>query len=317
MTTLHPIPAWQDAGTPPVEPAGRELVVGFDDTPAALAALDWATDVSGRLDLPLRIVYAADVSVTAHWPTSAGRDPAPLRDASRVVVDRAVARTHRCRPGLAVHGLGLIGSPAAELVAQSAEAGLLVVGHRTCDRAASAVLGSVSMPVAMHARCPVVVVPEPPAGAAAGRGRPVVVGVDGSRSGRAAVLLAGRLARAWAAPVHVLSVWQPPVREPWNEAYGDLPDAAVVTEAVARAAAEEVDLAIRRLEHDDPDLVATGEPVRGSAADVLVRASQTAGLVVVGSRGLGGFAGMMLGSVSHAVLRGAHSPVAVVRRGSW
>jgi nucleotide-binding universal stress UspA family protein len=57
--------------------------------------------------------------------------------------------------------------------------------------------------------------------------------------------------------------------------------------------------------------------VQGTADEVLAEASRSAGLVVVGSRGHGGFAGMMLGSVGHSVLRKASSPVAVVRWGSW
>jgi nucleotide-binding universal stress UspA family protein len=87
----------------------------------------------------------------------------------------------------------------------------------------------------------------------------------------------------------------------------------------ATSAGVEADVAraVEALRREHPDLDVSGEAAEGSAVDILVRASRDAGLVVVGSRGHGGFAGMMLGSVSHAVLRGADSPVAVVRRGAF
>jgi nucleotide-binding universal stress UspA family protein len=64
---------------------------------------------------------------------------------------------------------------------------------------------------------------------------------------------------------------------------------------------------------DHPDLEVTGEAVEGRAGQTLAAASADAGVVVVGSRGHGGFTGMLLGSVSHAVLHAARGPVAVVQ----
>jgi nucleotide-binding universal stress UspA family protein len=89
-----------------------------------------------------------------------------------------------------------------------------------------------------------------------------------------------------------------------------LDDARVRAEQVASAALE-------RVRSTHPELSVTASVVQGPADAVLAEASRDAGLVVVGSRGHGGFAGMMLGSVGHGVLRKASSPVAVVRWGSW
>jgi nucleotide-binding universal stress UspA family protein len=145
---------------------------------------------------------------------------------------------------------------------------------------------------------------------------PVVVGVDGSRSSGAALDLAVQLAAAWGAPVSVVAAWSDPGSEPWTEALGSeaaqaaLDDARVRAEQVASAALE-------RVRSTHPELSVTASVVQGPADAVLAEASRDAGLVVVGSRGHGGFAGMMLGSVGHGVLRKASSPVAVVRWGSW
>jgi nucleotide-binding universal stress UspA family protein len=84
-----------------------------------------------------------------------------------------------------------------------------------------------------------------------------------------------------------------------------------------QAAHERLDAAAQHLLARHPALEVTGSAVEGDAVDVLVAASSGVGLLVVGSRGAGGFPGMMLGSVSHGVLRAAASPVAVARHGAF
>ena len=317
MTSLHQPAYGLDSGAPPLELAGREVVVGFDDTSAALAALGWAGVEADRLRAPLRVLYAADAPGVARWPLAGRTGLAELGSVSRQVAARGAALARSQNPGLAVDSLGMVGGAAAELIAQSADAGLVVVGRRARGAVESAVLGSVSFAVAMHARCPVVVVQEGADWHPVSGGRAVVVGIDGSRAAQGALALATQFARAWAARLHVVSAWQVAAGEPWSDMYGAAPDLAAVRDAAAETAGQHVAGALERLRADSPDLEAWGEAVEGAAVDVLVRASRDAGLVVVGSRGYGGFAGMMLGSVSHAVLRRAHSPVAVVRRGAW
>jgi nucleotide-binding universal stress UspA family protein len=317
MTTLHP-PAYGLDSSAPLRPmAGREVVVGFDGSPTALAALRWASVEALQLGASLRVVYAADVPTAPHWPFGSTTGGPDLQALSREVAAQGAELARTAHPGLVVHSVGAVGGAAAELVAHSADAGLVVVGRRPRGAIESTVLGSVSFAVSMHARCPVVVVQEGRERHPSGVGRTVVVGIDGSRAAQGALELAAQFARAWSAPLHVVSAWQVPVREPWSDLYGGGPDLTEVRQATAAGVRQDVALAVDslRMQHGDLDL--SGEAVEGHAVDVLLSQSGDAGLVVVGSRGHGGFAGMMLGSVSHAVLRGSHSPVVVVRRGAF
>jgi nucleotide-binding universal stress UspA family protein len=296
---------------------GHEVVVGFDGSPPSEAAVRWAATEAVRLGAPLRVVYAADDAAVPRWrPRDPARTPDLVTLSGRLAA-RGADLARSVEPELAVHGVGAVGGAAAQLVAESAEASLVVVGRRPRGGFQAGVLGSVSFAVAMHARCPVVVVQEGGERHPAVVGAPVVVGVDGSRQSQAALMLGAEFARAWQAPLQVVSAWQVPVREPWSELLGAGPDFADIAQAAEAGAREEVAAALDLLACDHPGLDVSGRVLEGPAVDALVQVSAQAGLLVVGSRGHGGFAGMMLGSVSHAVLRGAQSPVAVVRRGSF
>jgi nucleotide-binding universal stress UspA family protein len=136
----------------------------------------------------------------------------------------------------------------------------------------------------------------------------IVVGTDGSDGSLAALRVAADQARLHQAVLEVVVSWHP-------SAASTLPSFGV-----GSPAAETVDELHRALletlaaEGLGPDCGITIEPrvVTGHAAEVLLDAADTADLVVVGSRGRGGFAGLVLGSVSQQVLAHAHCPVMVV-----
>lgn len=138
----------------------------------------------------------------------------------------------------------------------------------------------------------------------------VLVGIDGSEGSRRALVWAAEEAREHHAVLRLLATWEtpmPPVGTgyagyPWTGSF-DLQD---VTQ---RVLAETADAVLG----DDPGLTVKQEVVEGHAAQRLIDASRDADLVVVGSRGHGGFAGMLLGSVSQHVAAHAHCPVAVIR----
>jgi nucleotide-binding universal stress UspA family protein len=141
-----------------------------------------------------------------------------------------------------------------------------------------------------------------------------VVGVDGSLAGASAVTFAADLAATWKAPLTVVSVWQVPASETWARAYWDAaPHDAGLHSAKRERAEQVVAEAVGAVQASHPDLDVTGEAVEGRAGQALAAASEDAGIVVVGSRGHGGFTGMLLGSVSHAVLHAARGPVAVIQ----
>lgn len=309
------------AGSPTTAHGGGEhdrnpVVVGYDESPEAAQALRWAAGQAAARGVELRVLYAAEPPVPlpwtsgAHLPSASAMQHLAARVASR---GAELARTHH--PGLTVHGRGAVGSPAAELVSLSQSASLVVVGKGVhTDPLGS--LGSVSFALGAHARCPVVVVqgattPE------VGPEHPVVVGVDASRSSMRALTFAARMAELMRADLTVVSAWMSPGHQPWMEAgWADPVQTADLLAAEAEAAAACVRDALALVEDQHPSVHAVGRTPEGRAASALLQESASAGLLVVGSRGHGGFTGLILGSVSRAVLRRADLPVAVVREGS-
>jgi len=137
----------------------------------------------------------------------------------------------------------------------------------------------------------------------------ILVGLDGSESGEAALQYAAWMAPRLGLPLHALVVWEDPPLV-WGDAYGYFGPPEEGTESLAN------ELAAHASDGLFPDGVPswfTTGAVRGTAARMLIEASHSAALLVVGSRGHGGFAGLLLGSVSSACVAHAHCPVMVVR----
>lgn len=293
--------------------ADRDVVlVGVDASPAGNNALDWAVDEAVRRGWSLHLVCAYTIPVTAGI---AGEITTPLVDdeAVRAVAEatcaEAVERVRR-RPGAPnVTTEVVYGDAAGVLVDASEHAGLAVIGKRGRGGFASRLLGGVGAALPAHAACPTVVVPLPHDEAERARQESrtgVVVGVDGSPEGAHAADVAATFAveRGWpltllcAVPLAVPTLaWLPTALDPD-------PLVAEVREELGRAA-ETV-----RAAH--PGLDVSTRLVHDSPARALTDASGDAGLLAVGARGHGGFAGLLLGSVSQAVLRHAHCPVLVV-----
>ncbi|MFF2200394.1 universal stress protein [Streptomyces sp. NPDC058145] len=281
----------------------RPVVVGVDPDPGRRMALAWAADEAGRRRVPLRPVHVEGVPTRGTQapdvPSSWEQWNDALHRAGKQVLDDAVDFvTARC-PDAAVDPLLAEGDPVWVLCEQSRDATAVVLGSRHLNRTQE-VFGSaaVALPVAAHAHCPVVVVPEPehvtqePAY--------FVVGVDGSERSAVAVDLAFEEAALRGAQLRALYVWQPGPLRIFDEYAAQQECRRLLSETVAgrRARYPEVDLRHELL---------TGHPV-----PVLADASAHALGLVVGTRGHGGFTGMMLGSVSQGLLRHARCPVLVV-----
>jgi nucleotide-binding universal stress UspA family protein len=133
---------------------------------------------------------------------------------------------------------------------------------------------------------------------------PVVVGVDGSEESRLALRWAFKYAQMSGAPVEVIMAWEIPPTYGWAPSYDD-----VDFEKKAREVLEEI---VRGVLGDNAPV--TWRVERGHPASILVAASKRAQLLVVGSRGHGAFAEMLLGSVSQHSVHHAHCPVVVIRR---
>jgi nucleotide-binding universal stress UspA family protein len=141
-----------------------------------------------------------------------------------------------------------------------------------------------------------------------GQGRPIVVGVDGSAASLEALRWAARQARLTGAPLLALTAWAFPEHP---TPFGIVPDIPLPPDELdqVRARLEETTRAVVGAD----DVVVRSTVVPGDAATVLLRAAEDAQLLVVGSRGRGTFAGVLLGSVSAHVAHHAPCPVVVVR----
>ena len=294
------------------------VVVGYDGSAASRPAVLWAADEAARRRVPLAVAYAADHTGLVGGPLGRAWLPEAAYQAAEREAEAGAALAHERRPELEVTAHAYAGSPGDALVRESGGSGLVVVGSRGLGELSACVRGSVSAHVAARADCPVIVV-RGDGVAVPGPGRPVVVAVDGSPAADAALRFAAAAAVAAGATLVITSVWLT-VTEDWTRAYwlavapGTDPDEAArqAVEKVAAAAAARVATLAPGL---DVEVHTRG----GRPAEVILEvAGDDAGLVVVGSRGRGSLAGLLLGSVGHEIVHGARCPVAVVRddRGS-
>lgn len=137
----------------------------------------------------------------------------------------------------------------------------------------------------------------------------ILVGVDGSEPSRSALAYAAWLAPQLHLPVHALVLWEDPTLM-WGEPYGYYGPTAEESAAYAQQIAK--DEAAKLFPDGAPGWFTTSA-TRGTAARSLIEASRQAAMLVVGSRGYGGFTGLLLGSVSSACVSHAHCPVVVTR----
>jgi nucleotide-binding universal stress UspA family protein len=146
----------------------------------------------------------------------------------------------------------------------------------------------------------------------------IVVGVDGSPGGQAALRFALEEARARGATLHVVTAWTLPLTEVPGPFLVELPGGMgppfeEVRDALRHEAERTLDEALRNvLAGAEPGVELRREVVEAAPADALLRAARGADLLVVGSRGRGGFAGLLLGSVGQRCARHAACPVAIV-----
>ncbi|UWZ34156.1 universal stress protein [Dactylosporangium roseum] len=290
---------------------GTTVIVGVDGSPDSLRAVDWAAADALRRHRPLRIVHA--FLWPAVYPPPALPVPPQLyeqtmREAAQQILDEAVTRARTVAPALDVGTDMPIQQAAAALVAASRHAATVVVGNRGLGGFTGLLLGSVGVELAAHAACPVVVVrhTDRPPGPEAGR---VLVGVDGSHDAERALRFAFEQASFRGTGLTAVQVGPRPGTTGPDDLLPLVHDEETLQDFELRALAESVTGWVEKY----PDVDVRRVAVRGRAAEVLTELSAGAELLVVGSRGRGGFTGLLLGSVSQAVIQHAACPVAVVR----
>ena len=139
----------------------------------------------------------------------------------------------------------------------------------------------------------------------------IIVGVDGSANSRVALQWAYDEATHHGASLTVLMTWHPPTL-PQSPPYGALTEKDYESQPKLEALGV-LDGLVAELEKRTPEVDLRTAIEEGNPAKVLIERSRGADLMVVGSRGHGGFAGMLLGSVSQHLVAHAECPVVVVR----
>lgn len=275
------------------------VVVGVDGSRRSARAAEWAAGEADLWGAPLHLLYVLE------WPAVAeGYDPGVTSEAregaERLVADE-VKTLEGQRPGLRATGQVIASQPAVALVEASKEAAVVVVGARGLGRFTGPLLGSVSQKVAAHARGPVVVVREQ-VGELPG---PVVVGADPLDPPTEPLRLAFEEARRRGVGVTV-------VKGAGRRFAGGAQAPDSVRVRLARQleeAHERLRLVVEEVAAGFPGVDVKVTESTSYPADAIVEEAGTQSLVVVGSRGHGGLASLLLGSVSRGVL---HRAVAVM-----
>lgn len=300
------------------EIANPGIVVGVDGSPDSNAALQWAVREATMRNVPLTLAYAATPvpgdTLVLEWTGDLAPDDlfGALGDRAQQVLADAVKLVGDItdvgsRP--VINNEVFSGSPVAALVDLSKKADMVVVGSRGHGALERALLGSVSTGLVHHAHCPVAVIRKE---AVAPAGGCVLVGVDGSPASDLATAIAFDEASWRGAELVALHAWtdvefpSTPSRE-WT--------GTTRTSWTRLQSAAQETLAERLAGWRDryPDVIVHREVFVNHAAQHLIERSESAQLVVVGSHGRGGFAGMLLGSVSTAVVHAVRTPVIVAR----
>ena len=279
-----------------VSEAKDRIVVGTDGSRRADRAVDWAAGRAAALGLPLLILHVVPGRPTPSTPLTAvtASFEEGFHEEALERLERVVRRAHELHDDLDVTGEIVEGNAAHVLAQASKEAALVVVGARGESAPVTVrLLGGVSDQVTAYAVGPIAVIPDEEHASPDG---PVVLGVDESPEARAAMWFAFETAAARGVPVVAIHAWQDRDSREIVARVTDIVD-GMLTEA--RAEYPEVPVEVR--------------VIHGKPHHELVQASKEAGLVVVGSRGIGGFTGLLLGSTSKRVLRDSHCPVVVTR----
>lgn len=287
----------------------HEIVVAVDGSGPSDAAVRWATRESLLRSVPLKLLHI----VGAHSVTRSLM-PVPVTTGqwqdrhAREIVDGAADLAQRTAQdagaGADIAGAEIYHSPAIPtLIELSERAMMIVVGSRGHGALRRGLLGSVSTGLVYGARCPVAVIHDHAAPAV---DAPVVVGIDGSESSDLGTRIAFEEASARRVELVAVHAWS-------DVDLREVPD--VDWDAVAQGKVKLLEKRLSGWCERYADVKVRRVVVRDQPAVHLAEQAENAQLLVVGSRGRGGFAGLMLGSVSSMLAHYVQIPMIVARQG--
>jgi nucleotide-binding universal stress UspA family protein len=272
------------------------VLVGYDGSEGGKTALAWAADEARLRGVPLTICHAWQVVapgfVVIPYPA--------IAEGAEALVEQAVGEVLTRHPGLEVKRIVECASAPYCLVDHGKDADLLVVGRTGSSPISQAVVGSVSGQVSLHSTGPVTVVKA----MIEGDDRPILVATDGSETAASALLNAFEEAHLRGVPLRALCVW--PSGYHAEDAPFLEPDGL---RSICRDRFEE---AVGEHHAKYPDVAVMASFVDGDPVTEVIKASEEAQLLVLGSRGLGSIRGLFLGSISHAAVHHAPCSVTVI-----
>lgn len=294
---------------------GKKIVVGYDGSSESKAAVHWAASVAARRNRPLVVACAA------------GIDPGEKAAEQAQALAEEGAERARQSADIEVTAEAPAAGVVSTLVGMSEDAELVVMGNRGRGRLRGALLGSAAFSVTIHAKCPVAITHDT-VRALPSKELPIVVGTDGSEAGSIAVREAARLASETGATLKVVVSYPSPTNEPWLTAH--YPDEVVDKNVWERqvfdpdldgTSGEQRQKQAAGFAHEAAEQVVAAYPnvdvelivIAGRPERAIVEAAADASLIVVGARGRGDFASLLLGSVSRDVIQHADCTVYVVR----
>lgn len=289
-------------------PAKPPIVAGLDDSTASLDAVRWAARAASRDHAPLHLIHALDFAALL----AGGVVPPPeeMKDILRRHGHRYLRVAHELATAQGATDVTTRLDPdraAQTLLDASRSAGLVVVGSSGRGRLSGLLAGSVASALGAHGHCDTVIVRGDTWDEPAAAGRPVLVGIDGGATSSQVLLAAFAEAQARQARLVVVHAWADESPSPEAEPHLDKQS---LNDAGRRLLAELVD------DRPGNGVDVTQVVVRDHPRRELVQRSEDAQLVVIGSRGRGGFPGLLLGSTGQALLHNAACPVHIVRTGS-
>jgi nucleotide-binding universal stress UspA family protein len=284
----------------------RPVVVGVDGSESARQAVVWAASEAARRHAMLVILHVwTPIPVGVPHPATLGLYEGVLLEDGRKWLAEAATAAQETAPGVTTTTKLTSGLVAGQLVGWSAAADLMVLGSRGLGGFTELLVGSIAVAVATHGHCPVVVVRGADPQSPPRQDGPVVVGVDGSQASQAAIPFAFQAAASRNVPLRAVHAWS------------DLPimttgELTMAWQSIQQAESEVLVQQLAECQGRYPNVPVEHVVVRDRPAHVLTDQAKSAQLVVVGSRGRGGFRGLLLGSTSQALIHHSACPVAVI-----